>query len=160
MTLTLLDHFRGHLVGRGIVRIPGDATAKAAGLHPLFLEPSRGAPAPGDVDAGNVEGDAAAVLTAVGATGIPSPPYESWWDRDHVELIFRFKRAQDFPALEKAIRAEFVDRRNYLTETGLRVIESGEFTRAQRMPSDGKAFTWMTEFWFQTYSGGLGPREQ
>lgn len=154
--MNLLGHFRGHLVDRGLVRIPGDQEAKDAGLHPLILEPGRGAPAPGSLK--GVENDPAVILTANRLPGIPSRPFESWINQDHVLLTFRLLQAQDFDPLEEAIRAEFVDRRNYLTATGLRIIESGEFVRAQRGPSDGEVFTWATEFWFQTYSG-LGPRE-
>lgn len=154
--MNLLAHFRGHLVARDLVRIPGDQEAKDQGLHPLILEPGRGAPAPGSLK--GVENDDDVILTAQRTTGVASLPMQSWINQDHILLIFRLKNAQDFDPLEQAIRAEFVDRRNYLTETGLRVIESGEFTRAQRGPSDGEVFTWATEFWFQTYSG-LGPRD-
>lgn len=154
--MNLVGHFRGHLVGEDLVRIPGDKEADMS-LHPMFLEPSQGAPAPNSYP-GKTENDPLVMLSATRTTGIPSAPMESWIKQDHILLTFRLARAELFDPLEEAIRAQFVDRRNYLTHTGLRVIESGEFVRAQRGPSDAEVFTWATEFWFQTYSG-LGPRE-
>lgn len=150
---TLLTHFRSHLIAQGLVRKPGST---APGTHPLYLEPARGAPAPGDQWLGN-EKDAAMVLSAFMASGIPSAPYESWLQRQHVELRYRTTEPVLFEPLEEAIRAQFVDKRDWATSTGLVVVESGEFSRAQRLGGDGDAITWRSEFFFQTYSG-LAPQ--
>ncbi len=158
MSANLLDYFRDHLVAQGIVRKPGDLVGKAAGLHPMYLEPVRGAPAPGDSTLAG-EADAKTVLSAFQATAVPSGSFESWLNREHVEVRYRTLRPQDYPAIEKAIREQFVDRRNWVTATGLRVVESGEWTRSQRLGSDGKAVTWASEYFFQTYST-LAPHEQ
>jgi hypothetical protein len=154
--MNLLDAFREHLIANGVVRSPKSAAGKEAGLPPLFLEPKKGAPAPGDFD-GKVE-DGPVMLTAFRATGIPSAPFASWLNQDHVELRFRCAAAQAFDAIEALVRAQFVDRRNWMTSSGLLVVESGEYRRAQRLGGDAKSVSWSSEYWFQTYSG-LGPRD-
>lgn len=156
--MNLLDHFRGHLVAKGIVRLPSDEAGKIAGLHPLWLAPSTGLNAPGE-GGKPVEVDNAVVLGARRAQPVAGMAYASWTDYEHVQLMFRVKNDRDFDPIERAVRAEFVDRRNWVTTTGLRVVESGEFVRAQPLGSDKKSFTYISEYWFQIYSG-LAPREQ
>jgi hypothetical protein len=151
---TLLSHFRNHLIAEGLVRKPG---TDAPGTHPLYLEPPRGAPAPGEEWLGK-EKDSVMVLSAFMATAVTQPPYASWLQQQHIELRYRTSQAVLFEPLEEAIRLQFVDRRNWKMTTGLVVVESGEYVRAQRLGGDGEAITWRSEYFFQTYSG-LAPRD-
>lgn len=153
MAETLLHHLREHLAARGVVRKPKVA---AAGLHPLYLEPRLGTPAPGEMT--GAETDTDAVLGATLQSEIAVGAYESWYSKPTVDFYYRVRDARDADAISAAIRGELEDRRAWTTTTGLFVIESGVWRPKQRLGSDEKVFTYTESFWFQVYTG-RAPRD-
>lgn len=144
MPAQLLTALRDHLAGEGIVREPGVAGPAA----PMWLEPRQGVPAPGDKQPPERGDDA--VLGAFVTGGIPPRAYESWQRRPIVDLRFRTINAVRAHELDELIRAQLIDRRNWLMG-GLRVIESQLWRDFQPLIFDEQAFTYVAAYVFQLY---------
>jgi hypothetical protein len=128
----LLPALADHLVAQGIARHPHVAGA----LPPLYVEPDR-MPAPGEA-ADPTERHPDTVLALFVSPGIPPAPYESWLRRDGVQMRLLVRDVADAVAIERQIRAEIVDRRNWLM-AGLQVIESLMWSDLARLGYDENA---------------------
>lgn len=141
----LLTALRTHLADQGIVRKPSVAGA----APPMWLEPRRGVPAPGEGSV-PVEVGADLVVGAFIATGIPPRPYESWQRRPVVDIRFRARRAEFAHQLDATIRAALIDRRGWMLGP-LRVLESQVWREFQPLGFDEQAFDFVTGWIFQIY---------
>jgi hypothetical protein len=146
---TLLENFRAALIAAGVdVREP---RVKAAGKHPLWLEPKGGAIAPGEVE--NVdEDDPDLVLSAFRFPGLSTGPWEGDTYRfDNVEVRLRCQRPPDAYELEQQMREVLHDRRNW--DMGeLRIIESLVFAELTPIGnSSEQGFTFRIEYSLQRY---------
>ena len=128
----LLPALADHLVAQGIARHPHEPGE----LPPLYVEPDK-LPAPGEA-ADATERHPETVLALYLSPGIPPAPYESWLRRDGVQLRLLVRAVADAVALERQIRAEIVDRRNWLM-AGLQVIESSMWSDMARLGFDERA---------------------
>lgn len=146
MAAELLPHLRDYLIGLDLVRKPGTPGA----LHPLWLDPRDGVPAPGD---GNpTERDADVVYGAFQVMGIPKPPYEQRVLRtDAVDIWVRSRTAPlAYQAADPIIEA-LADQRQF-DLAGLSIIECLLFRPLQKLGSDENGFTHTMQFTFERYA--------
>jgi hypothetical protein len=149
----LLTNFRTYLVDEGLVRVP----SVAGDEPPLWLEPRKGVPAPGEGQ-NETERGADAVLGAYRAGGIPpASPYEGFIRQDFIEVRIRTRTAQIVTPLEEQLRASFIDveggapRLDWMMADE-RIIASTVFRELQRLGSDEQSFNWSIEFVFERYA--------
>lgn len=146
---TFLENLRDALIDADVkVREP---RVKAAGKHPLWLEPRGGAIAPGEVENAD-EDDDDLVLSAFRFPGVATARHEGDTFRyDNVEIRFRCQRPPDAYALEEEVRAILHDRRNW--DMGeLRIIESLIYLELSPLGSSSEqGFTFRIEYSFQRY---------
>lgn len=142
----VLNALRTHLVARSVARVP----RVAGSAPPLWIEPRKGTPAPGEGQ-NPVERGANAVLAIFQGGGVPVRPYESWHRLDLVDIWLRTKSATVAFALEAQLRDELADRRDWLMG-GLQVIESTNWRALQRVSSDEQSFTFTLAYLFEVYA--------
>jgi hypothetical protein len=140
----LLTELRAHLVGEDIVRVPRTPGPRP----PLFLEPRRGVPAPGEGK--DPERGVDAVIGAWISGGIPPRPYESWQRRQIVDLRLRTAEGGRAHELDAAIRAVLIDRRAWTMGT-LRVLESQLWRELQPLGAGEQGFEHVVAYVFQLY---------
>lgn len=141
----LLEHFRDHLVSRGLVRKP----AVAGVLPPLWLEPRNGAPAPGE---GNnaTERHPDVVIAAFMSGGVPAQRHEGFFRYDGIDIQLRARTAPLALTFESNLRATINDQRQ-LDMAGLTVIECLQFRPLQSLGRDEHSFDYVTEYLLQTW---------
>lgn len=144
----LLTALRDHLVTQDVVRDPRVAGAQP----PLWLEPRRGAPAPGEGTGAEV-GDP--VLAAFRAGGLTPTPARGYARQDIVSFTARSSDAAGSHDLENALRVELapppLGRRYDFTMGGLYVIECQLWRALQPAGADDQGFTFTFAFLFETY---------
>lgn len=145
----VLPALRDHLATEGIVREPRTAGA----VPPLWLDPRRGAPAPGEGSA--PETDAEVVLAAFLTGGVPPEFGEGYSRRDVVDLHIRTTRAPRAKQLEEQLVAELAPApygaRFAWDLAGLFVIESRMWRALQPLTHDEQSYTFVVAFLIETY---------
>jgi hypothetical protein len=142
----LLEHLRNHLVTAGVARVP----AVAGDLPPMWNQPRRGVPAPGEGD-NPVEVGAHAVLGAFVTGGIAPKPYEAFLRRDTVDIWFRVDLAPLAFDLEQQVRKQLIDKRDWLMD-GLRIVECLQWRPLQPLGSDDQAFDFNVSYIFELFA--------
>lgn len=141
----LLSALRNHLVTAAIVRKPSVAGA----APPLWLEPRLGTPAPGE---GNnpTEVGTSLVIGAYYDGGISTGPYESvsWIYRD-IQIVYRGLSVPTILNTDLAIRAQLIDRRDWMLNGTLYVLESSQVGVLSPLVSDEQGYDQRTTYRFQ-----------
>lgn len=136
----LMEAFREELVDAGIARAP----TVAGPLPPVWLAPEGGANAPSDKQ--GVENNNDLVLSVFYAGGQAMRPFESFWRRSTVDVVFRARKAPMAMECEALIREHFVgDLGRYeWSMGGLNMHCTLEWRALQPAPSTGPghAFVW------------------
>ena len=145
MTVTLLDHYRAHLINQGIVRDPGVAGA----LPPAWRHPRDGTPAPGEGTGTQI--GPTAVVGLMHAGGIPTPRFESERRRDIVDVVIRTTTAPAAVGLAAEIRRVTIDRWNWAMG-GITVVESLEFRPLQPLLPQTQFYTFIWGALFEYYA--------
>lgn len=142
----LLPALRQHLIANNVVRQPSVAGSKP----PMWLEPMRGTPAPGETPpAGTaVEVGTSLVIAAYITGGVAPQPFGSWERRPIIELRFRGTSPKEIEQTELAITGLVIDRRDW-TMGGLYVLESGQWRALQRVQADEQGYEFLSAYWFQ-----------
>lgn len=147
MAKTLLENFRDALIAADVnLRVP----SKAGKAHPLWLEPRGGAPAPGEKEGAEDDGDL--VASAFKMPGLGTEPWEGDTFRyDNVEVRIRAMRPPDAYGLEEELRAILHEGRNW--DMGeMRIIESRVFVELTPLANDSaQGFTFRIEYSLQRY---------
>lgn len=134
---TILDHFKAHLISQGLVRDPNTAGS----LPPVWRDPEKGVPEPGEGNGVQIGTDA--VVGLMHAGGFPAAPYESEWRQERVDVVIRAVKSPVGYELGGEVRRVTVDRRNWMMG-GITVLQSDEFAPLQpvRPQTQGYMFIW------------------
>lgn len=144
---TLADHVRTHLIAQAIGRDPRVAGA----APPIWRNPAKGTPAPGE-GPNPTEVGPDAVIGLVHSGGIPAPRLESAWRRDIVDVWLRTSTWPRAEQLYAQIRAALIDRTNW-TMGSITVIESQEWRPLQQLAADPQqGYTAQHAVLFESYS--------
>jgi hypothetical protein len=152
MAEQLLPPLRDFLIAQGIARKP----SVPGPLHPLWLDPRNGVPAPGlDGEGGTDkpdEIDENVVFGAFQVSGIPKPPYEQSHLRiDAVDIWIRSKNALLGREAAEPIIAALADQRQF-DLGGLTIVESLLFRPLQLLGSDDNGYNFTMEFTFERWT--------
>lgn len=145
----LLEHCRNHLVAQGIVRPatvaapPDDPTRP-----PLWLDPRDGLPAPADEGGQAIDANTDLIIALFPDTGEPTRPFEGFMTADFVEVRYRGLKTPRIFAVERAIAAEFDDKRGWVMD-GLWLHESRRFAKLGRVGSDRQGFVYRSIYRFE-----------
>lgn len=148
---SLLTALRDHLVTAGVVRKPSVVGA----APPLWVEPPRGVPAPGE---GNnpAEISATLVIGTFLTGGFAPGPFESYMRKPIVDIRFRGRAEPSAQPLiestELAITKQLIDKRDFMLGTPgnqLHIIECEQWRALQRLGSDAQGFEYVTAYWFE-----------
>lgn len=143
----LLPSMRAFLRAAGVVRLPAD-TPTSGGPPPMWLDPKKGIPYPGQTEGIQAnEGDPKLVMAAYPSTGIPSAAYEGFIVRMNATIWYRALNTPIAAAKHEQIRSLLHDKRNY-SMNGLLVNESLFFREFQRINSDERGFVYNCELTF------------
>lgn len=146
MAAELLPPLRDYLIAQGIVRRPSVAGA----LAPLWLDPRKGVPAPGE-GTNATEKNNDVVLGAFQVSGFPRPPYEASVLRmDAVDVWIRARIAPLAYQKADAIIAALNDKRQF-DMAGLTIVECLLFRPLQRLGSDENGFDFTMQFSFERF---------
>lgn len=148
---TIADSAADYLVALGLVRMP-----RVAGpLPPVWRQPAGGVPAPGE---GNVpvEVGPTAVVGLIRSGGMSTPPMESEWRRDILDIWIRTVTWPQAEALYAPLREAFIGmtfkKVNWMMGS-MRIIESIEWRPLQLLDSDpGQGFTSQFAVLFESYA--------
>jgi hypothetical protein len=146
----LLPAMRDFLIDQGLVRKPS-----VAGIEPpMWLDPRRGVPYPGQtegLDSSGVETDNGLVLGAYPSTGIPSAPFEGFLVKLGAAIWYRGTKSPTVQSTHEQIRGVLHDRRN-LNFNGLIINQSMMTREIQRIGSDERGFIYNCEFMFDMWA--------
>lgn len=137
---------RDLLIAGGHVRKPD----VAGGATPCYIEPEKGAVAPGQ--RGGVETEDDLVVSMFVGGAIAGQRHERFMRQDSIDFHLRARRGPIALAFEPALKTELHDRRAY-DAGGVTIIESLEWRPIARLGSDDGVFTYLVSYVFQTYSG-------
>lgn len=147
MTL-LLPEVRAYLVAQSLARVPSTAGAAA----PMWLEPRKGTPAPGESPGQNAtEIGPTLVIAAWPGGGIPPASYESGFREDIVDFEIRARTAPVAHEWEEQARAALIDKRNW-SMGAITIIESLLWRPMQLLSHDEQSYTYRMAVWFQRYA--------
>jgi len=144
----LLPSMRAYLREAGSVRLPKEAGS----APPLWIDPMRGIPYPGQTEGLSPNQTSNFVMAATPATGIASGPFEGFIVKPGVTLWYRAKTSPPIQAKHEEIRSLLHDKRNYLMN-GLLVNESLFFRELQRIDSDERGYVYNCEILFTLMAG-------
>lgn len=149
---SLLPNLRAFLISNGVGRVPRDA----ADAPPIWLDPDRGIPYPGQSEGlgpnepttvDRPHGIGGLVLAIYPATGIPSPPHEGFLVKLGATIWYRSMLSPEIQSMHETIRALLSDRRNY-SLNGLQVNESLLTREIQRVTSNEDGYVYNCEYLF------------
>lgn len=146
--MLLVDRVYQHLLNAGI----GRAVSAAGSLPPVWREPIRGIPAPGE-GTGNEIG-VGAVLGLMEGGGIPNTEIfaASQWRYDVIDVHYRTLKSPDAQRLYIAVRAALVDKRDW-SLAGMRVVLSEEARGLDTVSVDAaQGFHKVSAVGFETYT--------
>lgn len=145
----LLPNLRAYLVTEGVVRVPRVApTPQAPDAPPLWLDPEKGAPAPGDMK--GVE-DGPLVVTALPGGGIPPERQLAERRIDIVDFWIRSHSSPEISEFEDALRAALIDKRAWNMADKF-VIESLQWRPLQPFTRDEQGLIYITAYSFETFA--------
>lgn len=148
----LLPCLRAHLVTLGLVREPAVQGDSDSNPPPMWLDPRRGVPYPGQKeDVGQYGFNASMVLGAYPETGIPSGPFEGFYLRKAVSIWYRGKNSPLVQNLHQQISSALHDHRNYSLH-GLQVNQSMMTRELQRLTSDDEGYMYNSEYMFDLWN--------
>lgn len=143
------EALRTHLVSNDVVRRP----SVAGDEPPMWLEPRKGVPAPGEKGEGgsDVEVGADAVLGLFLSGGIPQAPMTDRFIRQqNIDVWIRTSTAPRATEIENEIRDQVVGKFNW-NMGGLTVIQSGIWKELQPIELSEQAFTYVLGLGFELY---------
>ena len=146
---TLLPCLRTYLAGLEVVRDPNTPNNT---LPPLWLDPWRGTPYPGQAEGVGKYGlHPTLVLAAYPETGIPSQPFQGFYRQKAVTIFLRGKTSPPVQAMfEQGLLANLHDKRNFLMDT-LQINQSMNYRDLQRVGADENGFIYSCEFLFDLF---------
>lgn len=150
---SLLPNLRAFLVTAGICRVPAVAAPDDnPNLAPMWLDPKRGIPYPGQSEGlQEAEVGPQMVLAAYPETGIPSIAHEGFYVRKPASIWYRCISSPPIQSLHEQIRALLHDQRNY-SLNGLQVNQSLFSRECQRVTSNEEGFIYNCEIMFELWS--------
>lgn len=146
---TLLSSVRAYLIGLDICRVP----AVAGPLPPMWLDPKKGVPYPGQKqDLGPTESHPDLVLGMYPETGIPSKPFEGFYRQKAVTIYIRGSKSPLVQALfENQLYPALHDVRN-LVMGSLQVNQSMMARDLQRIGADANGYVYNCEFMLDLFA--------
>lgn len=146
----LLPALRDYLTAQSLGRKPADATADPT-LPPIWLDPKRGIPYPGEKRDNAVEQHPDLVLALYPATGVPSVPFEGFLVKLGVAIWYRAKLSPTAQTHHEKIRGMLHDKRD-LNFNGLSVNQSQMTREIQRISSDERGYVYNCEYMFDLWN--------
>lgn len=151
---TLLPNLRAFMITAGLVRLP----ATAGDFPPMWLDPKRGIPYPGQTEGlgasegtNKDDGRGGLVVAAYPATGIPSGPHEGFLVKKAAAIWYRSLKSPTIQSFHEQIRGLLHDQRNY-SLNGLAVNQSLFSRECQRVTSNEEGFVYNCEIMFDLWA--------
>jgi hypothetical protein len=151
---TLLPNLRSFLIDNCVGRVPRDA----ADAPPVWLDPKKGIPYPGQTEGLGINESTditdergGLVLAIFPATGIVSPPHEGFLVRLGATIWYRSMLSPVIQSMHETIRALLSDQRNY-SLNGLQVNESLLTSENQRVTSNEEGYVYRCEYMFMLWA--------
>lgn len=141
-----------------IVRLPSDAALPYRDLPPMWNDPRKGVPYPGQTEGlGTTESHPDLVLGAYPSTGIPSAPYEGFYKQKAVTIFIRGRTSPLIQSFyENKLYKALHDKRN-ISMDGLQVNQSMCFRDLQRIAADNNGYVYNCEFMVDLWAGDDWP---